>query len=160
MISGPHNYTTIKRKLCKWELINKLAGKHHQRHLLNGLPTVKTPILKSLSLHMVIVGEVFSCSSTTVQALMLAPMHIMQISPKQSSKPSQQPIPPLTLQRQQRVDRSSQSCQGCLCQTQPIVRVPYSLMRRCYTADLMGGKERHRCIYRRMYVQIKHPSLK
>lgn len=84
-------------------------------------------------------GEVFSCSSTTVQALMLAPMHIMQISPKRSFEPSQQPIPPLTLQRQQRVDRSSQSCQGCLCQTQPIVRVPYSLMRRCYTADLMGG---------------------
>lgn len=60
-------------------------------------------------------------------------------APKQSCEPSQQPSPPLTLQRQQRVDRSSQSCQGCLCQTQPIVRVPYSLMRRCYTADLRGG---------------------
>lgn len=42
----------------------------------------------------------------------------------------------LTLQRQQRVDRSSQSCPGCLCQTQPIVRAPYSWMKQYYTADL------------------------
>lgn len=32
----------------------------------------------------------------------------------------------LTLQRQQRVDRSSQSCQGYLCQTQLIVHALYS----------------------------------
>ena len=31
-----------------------------------------------------------------------------------------------TLQRQQRVDRSFQSCQGCLCQTQLTVHAPYS----------------------------------
>lgn len=149
---GPDNCSAIKPfiplELCYHiivEWINKICTSANKVPpgfvLLQVLPTVKTSFCKSLSLHSVTVGEVFSCSATTIQALMLALMHIMQIGPKQNFESLQRPsqILALTLQRQQRVDRSSQSCQGCLCQTQLIVRVPYSSMRRYYTADLMGA---------------------